>query len=196
MPAEWEPHEATWLGWPHTKSDWPGRFAPIPWAYGEIVRKLAPGERVRIIAGRTDEARARRILRRVGVDGARVEFLRFPTDRGWTRDFGPIFIRREAEGRGVAIARFRFNGWAKYPDWRKDDRVPDRAARALGLPLHPVQVDGVPVVLEGGSIDVNGRGTLLTTEECLLDPAVQVRNPGLGRRELEAALGSFLGATN
>src|SRR6185503_12766870 len=123
MPAEWEPHEATWLGWPH-------RFAPIPWAYGEIVRKLAPGERVRIIAGRTDEARARRILRRVGVDGARVEFLRFPTDRGWTRDFGPIFIRREAEGRGVAIARFRFNGWAKYPDWRKDDRVPDRAARA------------------------------------------------------------------
>jgi agmatine deiminase len=195
MPAEWEPHEATWLGWPHTKSDWPGRFAPIPWAYGEIVRKLAPGERVRIIAGGADEARARRILRRVGVESARIEFFRFPTDRGWTRDFGPIFVRREERG-DVAIARFRFNGWAKYPDWRKDDRVPERAARALRLPLVDVRANGRPVVLEGGSIDVNGRGSLLTTEECLLDPEVQVRNPGLGRADLEAVFRDYLGAPN
>ncbi|HEY2945278.1 MAG TPA: agmatine deiminase family protein [Vicinamibacteria bacterium] len=196
MPAEWEPHEATWIGWPHTRSDWPGRFAPIPWAYGEIVRKLAPGEQVRIIAGnRADEARARRILERVGVDGERVRFFRFPTDRGWTRDFGPIFVRREGKG-DVAIARFRFNGWAKYPDWRRDDRVPERAARTLRLPIVDVRAHGRPVVLEGGSIDVNGRGSLLTTEECLLDPEVQVRNPGLGRADLEAVFREYLGAGN
>jgi agmatine deiminase len=196
MPAEWEPHEATWLGWPHNASDWPGRFPPIPWAYGEIVRKLAPGEQVRIIASRADEARARRILKRVGVPAERIEFFRFPTDRGWTRDFGPIFVRREDEGRSLAIARFRFNGWAKYPDWRKDDRVPERAAKALKRPLVEVRANGRPIVLEGGSIDVNGRGSLLTTEECLLDPAVQVRNPGLGRAEIEAVFREYLGAPN
>jgi len=196
MPAEWEPHEATWIGWPHTKSDWPGRFAPIPWAYGEIVRKLAPGEQVRIIVGdRAHEARARRLLRRVGVEGGRIQFFRFRTDRGWTRDFGPMFVRREGKG-DLVIARFRFNGWAKYPDWRKDDRVPERAARALGLPLVDVRARGRPVVLEGGSIDVNGRGSLLTTEECLLDPVVQVRNPGLGRADLEAVFREYLGAPN
>ena len=196
MPAEWEPHEATWIGWPHTKSDWPGRFAPIPWAYGEIVRKLAPGEQVRIIAeDLAHEAGARRILKRVGVDGGRIQFFRFPTDRGWTRDFGPIFVRREGKG-DLAIARFRFNGWAKYPDWRKDDRVPERAARVLRLPLVDVRAHGRPVVLEGGSIDVNGRGSLLTTEECLLDPEVQVRNPGLGRADLEAVFREYLGAPN
>ena len=195
MPAEWEPHEATWLGWPHNASDWPGRFPPIPWAYGEIVRKLAPGEQVRIIANRADEARARRILKRVGVPAERIEFFRFPTDRGWTRDFGPIFVRREHKG-DLAIARFRFNGWAKYPDWRKDDRVPERAAKALERPLVEVRAKGRPVVLEGGSIDVNGRGSLLTTEECLLDPAIQVRNPGLGRAEMEAVFREYLGAPN
>jgi agmatine deiminase len=136
MPAEWEPHEATWIGWPHKLSDWPGRFAPIPWAYGEIVRKLAAGETVRILAGtKAREERARRVLERVGADAARVEFFRFPTDRGWTRDFGPIFVRRGGKAPEVAIARFRFNAWAKYPDWRKDDRVPGRAAAALGLRL-------------------------------------------------------------
>ena len=107
MPAEWEPHEATWLGWPHQLSDWPGRFAPIPWAYGEIVRKLAPGETVRIIVpSKAHEAGARRVLEAAGADLGRVEFFRWPTDRGWTRDFGPIFVRREAPDRPVAIARF------------------------------------------------------------------------------------------
>jgi agmatine deiminase len=217
MPAEWEPHEATWLGWPHNASDWPGRFPPIPWAYGEIVRKLAPGEQVRIIAGRADEARARRILKRVGAPAEKIEFFGFPTDRGWTRDFGPIFVRSlgdeslarsssrgalrapqtpSASASDLAIARFHFSGWAKYPDWRKDDRVPERAARALGLPLVDVRAKGRPVVLEGGSIDVNGRGSLLTTEECLLDEQVQVRNPGLDRRDMESVFRETLGATN
>jgi agmatine deiminase len=194
MPAEWEPHEATWLAWPLRLSDWPRKFAPIPWVYGEIVRTIAPGEIVRILVpGPRQEALARRVLSRVGVDLGRVEFFRFPLDRGWARDFGPIFVRDDAT-RQVAIARFHFNAWAKYPDWRKDDRVPERAARALGVPLRPVDHDGRPVVLEGGSIDVDGRGTLLTTEECNLDPFVQVRNPGLGRDGLERVLREALGA--
>jgi agmatine deiminase len=192
MPAEWERHEATWLGWPHNLSDWPGRFAPIPWAYGEIVRKVAPGERVRLLVpGRRHEAGARRVLEKVGAPLQAVEFLRWPTDRGWTRDFGPIFALR---GGRPEIARFRFNGWAKYPDWRKDVQVPERAARALRLPLREVAHNGRPVVLEGGAIDVNGRGTLLTTEECLLDPVVQVRNPGFGRADYEAVFARALGA--
>jgi agmatine deiminase len=200
MPAEWEPHEATWLAWPHRLSDWPGKFGPIPWVYGEIVRNLTPGEIVRIIATTArHEAQARRLLTKAGVDLSRVEFFRWPLDRGWTRDFGPMFVKKDggAAGRGtVAIARFRFNGWAKYADSKKDDRVPERAARALKVPLRPVTHNDTPVVLEGGSIDVNGRGTLLTTEECLLDPDVQVRNPGLGRERLEAVLAEALGASN
>ena len=194
MPAEWEPHEATWVAWPHRLSDWPGRFAPIPWVYGEIVRRIAPGETVRIIVrSHRDEARARRLLARVGVDPGRVEFFRFPLDRGWTRDFGPIFVRRDGSAPEVAVARFRFNAWARYPDWRRDDRVPERAAAALGLELRRCCWNGAPVVMEGGAIDVNGRGDLLATEECLLDERVQPRNPGLSRAELEQVLGGALG---
>ncbi|HYX82999.1 MAG TPA: agmatine deiminase family protein, partial [Gemmatimonadales bacterium] len=152
MPAEWEPHAATWLGWPHNASDWPGKFPPIPWVYGEIVRALAPGEIVRVLVNSAGHrAQATRIFKKVGVDPDRLDFLRFPTNRGWTRDFGPIFVRRD---RQLAIARFHFNAWAKYPDWKKDDLIPVRAAKHFKLPL----IDG-KIVLEGGSIDVNGRGT-------------------------------------
>ena len=197
MPAEWEPHSATWLGWPHNASDWPGKLAPIPWVYGEIVRALAPGEIARILVNSAaHERQAQRVLERVGVDPARVELFRFPTNRGWTRDFGPLFVRRASPRPEVAIARFRFNAWAKYPDWKKDDRIPERVATRLGFRLFRARAGARDVVLEGGSIDVNGRGTLLTTEECLLDPAVQVRNPGLGRREIEAVLRDQLGVTN
>jgi agmatine deiminase len=125
-----------------------------------------------------------------------VEFFRFPTDRGWTRDFGPMFVRRARPEPELAITRFRFNAWAKYPDWKKDDRIPERVAAKLRLRLFPARTREHPVVLEGGSIDVNGRGTVLTTEECLLDQAVQVRNPGLSRADLETVLRDQLGATN
>jgi agmatine deiminase len=196
-PAEWERHEATWIGWPANRTDWPGKFAPIPWVYGEIVRKLAPGEIVRVLVNSGQhEASARRILKRVGVDLSRLEFFGFPTNRGWTRDSGPIFVRRERPRPEVAIVRFGFNGWAKYPDWQKDARVPGRVARALRLRLFPASVKGHDFVLEGGSIDVNGQGTLITTEECLLDPVTQVRNPGLGREEIESALKAYLGVRN
>jgi len=119
MPAEWEPHHATWIGWPHNASDWPGKFGPIPWVYGEIVRALVPSEIVRILVNTAvHERQARRLLAHVGVASTQVEFFRFPTNRGWTRDFGPIFVRRTKPRPEVAIARFRFNAWAKYPDWK------------------------------------------------------------------------------
>jgi agmatine deiminase len=196
LPAEWEPHEATWIGWPHNLTDWPQKFAPIPWVYGEIIRKIAPGEVVRILVNsKADEEKARRILTRIGVDRGRAEFFRFPTDRGWTRDFGPMFVKRSEPRPDVAILRFGFTAWAKYPNWRKDCQVPARAARALHRRLFHAKLKGRDFVLEGGSIEANGRGTLLTTEECLLDPVTQVRNPGLRRKEVEAALQEYLGVT-
>jgi agmatine deiminase len=197
MPAEWEPHEATWIGWPHNRTDWPGRFGPIPWAYAEITRAVSRGEIVRIlIESAAHEARARRILARGGADFSRIEFFRIPTDRGWTRDSGPAFVRRERPRAEVAIRHFQFNGWARYPDWRRDVLVPERIARALGLCLLPARASGRKVVLEGGAIDVNGRGSLITTEECLLDPRVQVRNPGFGRADYERIFRDDLGISN
>ncbi|HXM75221.1 MAG TPA: agmatine deiminase family protein, partial [Thermoanaerobaculia bacterium] len=197
MPAEWEPHEATWIGWPHNRSDWPGRFGPIPWVYAEIARWILRGETLRVLVeSRAHEESARRVLRRVGADSARIEFFRIPTDRGWTRDSGPAFVRRGAPRPEVAIRRFRFNGWARYPDWRKDDRVPERVARALDLRVFPAAASGREVVLEGGAIEVNGSGTLISTEECLLDPRVQVRNPGFSRADYERVFRDSLGAEN
>jgi agmatine deiminase len=197
MPAEWERHDATWLGWPHNAADWPGKLGVIAWVYAEIVRKLAPGELMRVLVNSLRHERAaRRVFARTGVDAERVEFMRVPTNRGWTRDFGPLFVRRSTPRPALAIVRFRFNGWAKYRDWAKDDRVAERAAARLKLPLFRARAARRDVVLEGGSIDGNGRGTLLTTEECLLDPTVQVRNPGLSRRELELVLKDQLGAVN
>ena len=193
MPAEWETHAATWLAWPHNPSDWPDKLATIRWVYGEIVRKIAPGETVRMLVNSKAEAVvARRYLARAGAAVDRVEFLVHPTNRGWTRDSGPVFVRRcRGNKLETAIVHFHFNAWAKYPDWRKDRRVPETAAKHLGKRLFDA-----PVVLEGGGIDVNGRGTLLTTEECYLDPRTQVRNPGMGRNEFEAALRQSLGVTN
>jgi agmatine deiminase len=195
MPAEWEPHEATWIAWPHNASDWPGRFGPIPWVHAEVARKLAPGERVRILVNdATHEARARRILARHRVDPARLDFHLIPTDRTWTRDTGPIVLTRAGRRPGRAVAGFRFDAWSAYPDWKRDARVPERAAKALGLPLLPIERGGRAVVLEGGAIDVNG--ALLATEECLLDPDVQVRNPGFGKADYEAIFARALGATS
>lgn len=196
MPAEWEPHEATWLGWPHNKTDWPGKFAPIPWVFGEMARKIAPGEIVRIIAAPDVRRQAERILTRARVDLGRVEFFNFATNRGWTRDFGLIFVKKDTQPGEVAIARFRFNAWARYPDWKQDDAVPPRAAKKLGIRMIPAKIGDKDFVLEGGSIDVNGKGTVITTEECLLDPVVQVRNPGFGKQEVEQALRENLGITN
>jgi agmatine deiminase len=187
MPAEWEPHEATWIAWPHNRDDWPGRFAPIPWVYAEIVRNLAQVERVRIlIQNQAAEEGARRMLRKSGADLDAVEFFHAPTDRGWTRDYGPLFVRNRAGE--VALTNWRFNAWAKYDDWRNDAAIPGMLTGALKL-----RAWEPGLVLEGGSIDVNGKGLLLTTEECLLSP-IQARNPHLDRRQIERALCDYLGA--
>jgi agmatine deiminase len=191
MPAEWEPHEATWIGWPHRRDDWPGKFSGIGWVYTEIVRHLHQSERVRILVNDlVAERRARRLLTRVRIDLKQIDFFHIPTDRGWTRDSGPIFVTGPAGE--VAITDWKFNAWAKYRDWQHDNAVPEHVAKALGLPVWQPAVADRQVVLEGGSIDVNGQGLLLTTEECLLD-AVQARNPGLGRDGLEPVLADYLG---
>jgi agmatine deiminase len=140
------------------------------------------------------------VLEQVGVNLKRIEFFRSPTNRGWTRDSGPIFVKRKTGRRETAIVKFRFNAWARYPDWRKDATVPEKAARALRKRMFEAWVgEGKQrrmLVLEGGGVDVNGRGSLLTTEEWLLDQKTQARNPGMSRREAESALLEYLGATN
>lgn len=191
MPAEWEPHAATWLAWPHRRSDWPGRFGPIPWVYTEIVRALSRHERVNLIVrGPKAQARAAAMLAGVGVDLAQVGFWSLPTDRGWVRDSGPIFVADDAGRREVLD--WHFNAWAKYPDWTRDDRLPAFAAARLGLPARQPRHRGWRVVLEGGSIDVNGRGLMLTTEECLLSKT-QERNPPFDRADYEAVFAEYLG---
>lgn len=197
MPAEWEPHEATWIVWPHNASDWPGKFQPIPWVYAEIVRKIEPGETVRVLVNhKRHEEHARKVLRLAGADGGRIEFFDIATNRGWIRDSGPVFLRGPEEGDPMEAACFRFNAWAKYPDFGLDELVARTVCRRIGIPSREALCNGGPFVLEGGAVDVNGRGTVLTTEECLLDTEVQVRNPGLGRAETEAALRDYLGAAN
>jgi len=194
MPAEWEPHEATWLAWPHNPADWPDKLDAIRWVYGEMVRKIGTGEAIRMLVNSKDaEKRARSYLTRAGADPERVEFIVHPTNRGWMRDSGPVFVRG---GGQTAIVHFHFNAWAKYSDWEKDRRVPEVAARRLGKRLFQARSNGRDVVLEGGGIDGNGRGTLLSTEECYLDTNTQVRNPELGRKEIERVFREYLGVTN
>jgi agmatine deiminase len=159
--------------------------------YGEIVRHLTPGEFVRIIvSSAAHETAARRVLMRLAVNMTRVEFIRWPTNRGWTRDFMPAFVKRAGK---IDAVHFQFNAWAKYSDWPLDAAVPPRVAKHLGVRLAPARAEKRHIVLEGGAIDSNGAGTLLTTEECLLDPAVQVRNPGFSREDWNRAFESHLG---
>jgi agmatine deiminase len=196
MPAEWEPHEAAWLAWPHNPEDWPGKFQAIPWVYAEIVRLLSARERVHILVNDLKaKQRAHSILERAGATLEQVSFHRWPTNRVWTRDSGPIFIR-DGVGR-LGLTNWRFNAWAKYPDWQLDDQLPGRVEKLLGLSAWQPEIkleSGAQhrLVLEGGSIETDGAGILLTTEECLLSD-VQQRNPGVSREQLEQAFHNFLG---
>jgi agmatine deiminase len=194
MPAEWEPHEGTWLGWPHELTDWPGKFAPIPWAFAEIVRHLARVERVFLfVENREAESRVRTILKKSHVHLDAVTFFRVPTDRGWMRDSGPICVKNAASE--VAFNNFVFNGWAKYDNHKKDTQIVARANKSLKQTLFLPMYNGNRVVLEGGSIDVNGRGTLLTTEECL-QSKIQERNPGFSKRDYEEVFRNQFGVSN
>jgi agmatine deiminase len=207
MPAEWEPHAATWIAWPHNPEDWPNKFQPIPWVYAEIVRHLSQVEDVNILVNDlAAERRATAILKRGGANLARTHFHHWPTDRVWLRDSGPIFVKKintssEEESDDLAITNWKFNAWAKYDNYHRDDQIPHHVAKLYNLPeIKPeVPTNSPPhrLVLEGGSIDVNGAGILITTEECLLSE-VQQRNPGLGdeaatRHSLEQAFHQYLG---
>lgn len=189
MPAEWEPHRGTWLSWPHKAASWPGKFEPIPGIFAAIVRALIPHEEVHINVGNPElEASAREVLRGAEVPLDNVFFHRHPTDDAWCRDHGPIFVqRRRADGGAEELLLdWGYNAWGgKYPPYELDDAIPSRIAGELGL---PVVTPGM--VLEGGSIDVNGAGSLLTTEQCLLNPN---RNPGFSRAEIERRLSRYLG---
>jgi len=203
MPAEWEPHDATWLAWPHFKRDWPGKFEPIPWVYAEILRHLSRHERVELIVNNADsEKRARKTLKLANVLNKNIRFYRWPTNRVWTRDSGCTFtvdgatgVPARQAGRSSAplqATKWRFNAWAKYPNYRHDDKIGSLMAKAAGAEEIRAHHADTPVVLEGGSIEVNGRGTLITTEECLLS-RVQQRNPGFRREDYEQIFRKYLG---
>jgi len=231
MPAEWEPHVATWLAWPHYRGDWPGKFEPVPWVYTEIIRNLARHERVELIVNdAAAERQVRKLLDQANALSNNLRFHRWPTDRVWMRDSGCIFVapqrlgfarpdnrgrlsrHRERERHDVSranqygkkkrasapegrllAANFRFNAWAKYSNYRHDKELGARMAQTAGAEeICPLSHDG-RVVLEGGSIDVNGQGTILTTEECLLSQ-VQQRNPGMSRKDYERVFTDYLGA--
>ncbi len=199
MPAEWEPHAATWIAWPHEARDWPGKLPAIRRVYADIVRVLSESERVEIVVQDAAQERAVvRALRSRGADLPRVRTHRWSTDRSWVRDSGPTFLRRPPRGNApgaVGIVRWKFNAWARYDNYQRDRRLPPRIARALGFPIWKATAAGRWVVLEGGAFDVDGQGLLMTTEECLLSD-VQVRNPGLGRSAIERVFRDYLGATS
>jgi agmatine deiminase len=198
MPAEWESHAATWLAWPHYQGDWPGKFEPIPWVYAEIVRNLARHENVELIVNdAVSERHVRKILVRANSMSKNVRFHHWPTNRAWVRDSGCIFAHRpEAEpalaARGFAL-NFHFNAWAKYSNWRLDDKIGGLMSGVAGTQEIRPEHHKTRIVLEGGSIEVNGCGTLLTTEECLLS-SVQQRNPGMSRKDYEQVFAEYLGA--
>lgn len=197
FPAEWEKHRATWIGWASNPSDFPGKIATIHWVYGEITRKLIEGgETVAILVqDAKHEAKAVSVLKKTGADFTRIEFYRIPHNRGWMRDSGPMFVKNDA-AKETAVIKFKFNAWAKYDDWKLDNQVAVKFAKKEKRKIFPAEFNNKEVVLEGGAIDLNGSGTILTTEECLLDYETQTRNPKLSREDMETVFRENLGATN
>ena len=191
MPAEWEPHAATWLAWPHNQETWPGKFATIPEIYVQLVNALHQTEQVNICVNDAyTAATVRQQLHAAGIALSQVALYEIPTNDAWARDHGPIFLtRRHADTAELTLTDWTFNAWgSKYPPWDLDNAVPQQIAQHLGItPFTP------DLVLEGGSIDVNGCGMLLTTESCLLNPN---RNPTLSRSDIEATLRAYLGVTH
>jgi agmatine deiminase len=195
MPAEWEPHDATWLAWPHYRDDWPGKFEPIPWVYAEIIRHLARNERVELIVNDSaSEKRAKKTLDRANALSENVRFHRWPTNRVWTRDSGCTFVVSAPEKKLLAV-KWRFTAWAKYSNYQHDEKIGSLMAKTANASELQPELGKHRVILEGGSIDVNGCGTLLTTEECLLSK-VQQRNPTMKRREYEKVFAEYLGIKN
>ncbi len=191
---EWAPHEATWIGWPYNKSDWPGKFSPIPYVYAEIVKYISRGEKVRIfVQSKEHRLKAEKVLKDCDVSLSNVEFFIKKTDRGWLRDSGPMFVK---EGDETVALDFKFNAWAKYDDYKLDDKIPSFISEKLNLDRIVAEHKGKQVVLEGGAIDSNGKGTLITTEECLLDEKIQTRNPGFTKQDYFEIFKKYFGISN
>lgn len=191
LPAEWEEHKSTIICWPHQKEDWPEKFEPIPWVYVEIIKNICEGEIVRLfVQSEAVIPKIRKYLERARVDTANIDFIISQTDRGWMRDSSPAFVKQD--DKTVAI-KFKFNGWAKYSNWKKDKNIPKTLSKVLDVDLVDAELAGKEIVLEGGAIDYNGGGTLLTTEECLMDQKIQVRNPGFTKKDYEKTFSDYLG---
>jgi agmatine deiminase len=198
LPAEWENHEATWIGWPFNKSDWPGKFSPISYVYAEIVKYISRGEKVRIfVRSKEHKLKAEKDLKECDVSLTNVEFYMKKTDRGWLRDSGPMFVKDGSTSGGEIVALdFKFNAWAKYNDYELDNKVPTFISEKLNIKRIVAEHNGKQVVLEGGAIDTNGKGTLITTEECLLDDKIQTRNPGLTKQDYFEVFKKYFGVSN
>lgn len=195
FPAEWEKQRGILLCFPHNGNDWPGKYHAIQWAFIEFIKKITRHETVYLVVANSGlQQKVGSMLEKAHVDTGKVTFITQKTNRSWMRDSGPIIV--ESANGGLEAINFNFNGWAKYKNYLLDKHVPAAVAETLGLPVSVATFKGKPVVLEGGAIDVNGKGTLLTSEECLLHPAVQVRNPGFTKTDYEAVFKEYLGITN
>ena len=194
FPAEWEPQEGIVLCFPANGKDWPGKYHAIQWAFVEFIKKVATCEKIwLLVADESLKERVDGLLEVAHVNRSGITYVVLKTNRSWMRDSGPLIVYKDD---GREALDFNFNGWAKYPNYRLDRRVPAKVAEAIQVPFTKVLYKGRPVVLEGGALDSNGRGSLLTSEECLLHPTVQVRNPGLGRKDYEAIFEEYLGISN
>ena len=194
LPAEWEPHEATWIAWPHNKNDWPGKFSSIKWVYAEIVKNISFGEKVRIIVqSKNHKLKAENVLKSANANLSNIEYFIKKTNRGWLRDSAPFFVK---DRNSITAVDFKFNGWAKYDNYKLDDKIPRFISSKLNLKIVTAQQNGKAVVLEGGAVDANGKETLITTEECLLDQQVQVRNPGFTKQDYFEVFKNYLGIIN
>lgn len=194
MPAEWEKHSQTWLAWPHEKNDWPGKFAPVPWVFAEIARHITASEKLGLfVKNEAAKIQAQEVLEKSHVNLDKIEFQIHPTNRGWMRDCGAIFVKDQKKK--LHALDFGFNAWAKYPNYRHDNKLASVMAETSEIPTITPKHKGRKIILEGGSIDVNGSGTILTTKECLLSD-VQCRNPGFTKEDYEHIFAKYLGATN
>jgi agmatine deiminase len=195
MPAEWEPHEATWIAWPHNEEDWPDKIEPVRWAFTEIARALAPHERVEILCHNEEvQAEAEDMLEQAEVKVENCRCHQIPSDRSWTRDACPTGVFNN-DGH-LVLVNWRFNGWALYKNFEQDARIGDQVTEITGckrVKAYRPDKQDERLILEGGAIDVNGNGTLLTTEECLLSTEEQVRNPGMSRKDYEKSFAAYLG---
>ena len=194
FPAEWEKQQGILLCFPHNGKDWPGKYEAIQWAFVEFIKKVAAFESVfLIVANENLKVKVLKMLETAAVQMCNVSFLIYKTNRSWMRDSGPIIVKNGTKREAL---NFNFNGWAKYKNINLDKQVPAKVGKFLDIPITQVLYKGKPVIVEGGAIDSNGKGTLLTSEECLLHPDIQVRNPGFTKADYEAVFKEYLGITN